>query len=376
MDKKTGMEKVKAICEDRSARVKELKEQGHKVIGYLCNFAPPEIISAAGMVPYRITGRMDDEIIEANNYVEPFGCPYVRNCFEQSLKGRVDFVDGVVIPHSCDMVQRIYGFWKYYQKPDYSYMFNTPHQVNPWSCDFFERETSFFKESLEKYTGKEIAEEKVLEAIQLYNENRRIIKDLYDLRKQNPPYLTGVEMFYILLAGVSIPADEYNLLLKEVLAEIKSRPRGNQDNRPRVMIWGCVIDDARLYEIVEDMGAYVVTDDTCIGTRTNLREVDTSQGVLKGLMQMYYKDFMCPQTDRGPWLKHFDYVLDLIRDFNVQGVIGYRMAFCDLHDFDYPDLRDYLDKKGIPMLLIDDDYSLGTIEAVKNRVQAFLEMLR
>jgi len=369
-----AMSKVKAICRARDARARELRAEGKKIIGYLCYFAPPEIIAAAGMVPFRIMGRLGDDVVEANSYLEPYGCPYVRNCFEQALKGRLNFLDGLVVSHSCDMVQRIYGIWKYYQKPAYGYLFNVPHQVTPWSRQFFIRELAFFKESLEKYAGQGISEERIARAIELSNENRRLVKELYEFRSRRPSVLSGPEMLGILIAGMSIPPDEFNALLKELKMEVEGRSDVPLD-RTRVLLWGSIIDDPRLYELIEECGATVVIDDTCIGSRAYFTRVDLSNGVFEGLADAYFGKFPCPRTDRGPGTGRFEYVLNLAREYRVKGVIGYTLSFCDPHKLDYPDLRDYLAGHGYPMLLIDDDYTLSHAETVKTRIEAFREML-
>ncbi|MBW2284563.1 MAG: 2-hydroxyacyl-CoA dehydratase, partial [Deltaproteobacteria bacterium] len=81
------------------------------------------------------------------------------------------------------------------------------------------------------------------------------------------------------------------------------------------------------------------------------------------------------RTDLGPGLGRYDYVLDLIEEYGVDGVICYALSFCDPHKMDYPDLRDYLQEKEVPSLLIDDDYSLSKMESVRSRVEAFIEIL-
>ena len=39
------------------------------------------------------------------------------------------------------------------------------------------------------------------------------------------------------------------------------------------------------------------------------------------------------------------------------------------------DLREYLNAFGIPVLMIEDDYSISTIGQLRTRIQAFLEMI-
>jgi benzoyl-CoA reductase/2-hydroxyglutaryl-CoA dehydratase subunit BcrC/BadD/HgdB len=67
--------------------------------------------------------------------------------------------------------------------------------------------------------------------------------------------------------------------------------------------------------------------------------------------------------------------MDLIREYRADAVVCYSLSFCDPHKLDYPDLRDYLQEKGVPSMLIDDDYSLSNRETVLNRLEAFLETL-
>jgi len=97
---------------------------------------------------------------------------------------------------------------------------------------------------------------------------------------------------------------------------------------------------------------------------------------MAGLTKAYFGEFKCPRTDRGPGVHRFDYILDLIREYRVQGVVGYILSYCDPHKLDYPDLRDSLSRNGIPILMIDDDYSLGNMESIKTRLEAFVEMLQ
>ena len=350
------------------------KETGKPVIGYLCCFAPPEIISAAGAIPYRITGEPGGDNSAADACTEPYGCTYVRNILARAIEGKFDFLDGLVISHSCDMVQRLYGIWTYYHPLPYSYLFNVPHQVSPWAQDFYKRELVFFKESLEKFTGNSVSDNLLKQAIAAQNLNRAMIRKLYDLRKDNPPRIDGSEILNLLMSGGVLPAERFNKLLKETLASAEKRDPGNF-KKPRLMIWGSIMDDPALFKMVEEAGAAVVADDTCIGFRVWDKDVPETENPYEGLTEHYFLNFQCPRTDRGPGVKRFDYLLDRVREYNADGVIGYCISFCDPHKFDYPDLRDYLKKEGYPLLLIDDNYSFEPEEAIKTRIQAFLEML-
>ncbi len=349
-------------------------ETGKPVIGYLCCFAPPEIISAAGAIPYRITGLPGDNNSAADAYTEPYGCSYVRNILARAARGEYDFLDGLVISHSCDMVQRLYGIWTYYHPLAYSYLFNVPHQVSPQAQRFYKRELDFFKESLEKFTGHAATREKVAAEIELSNQNRALVRKLYDLRRKKHPGISGSRMFNLLMAGGVLPAPVFRAKLEEALGTAE-KAAGSEPVKPRILVWGSIMDDSALFRMIEAAGADVVADDTCIGFRTWEKDVPLTADPNDGLTGHYLVNFQCPRTDRGPGIKRFGYLVERAHEYRVDGIIGYVISFCDPHKFDYPDLRDYLKQEGLPMLLIDDNYSFEPAGAIETRLQAFVEML-
>ncbi|MGM0689421.1 MAG: 2-hydroxyacyl-CoA dehydratase subunit D [Bacillota bacterium] len=366
----------KSTSEQSEEQIRRIKaESGKPVIGYLCCFAPPELVSAAGAIPYRITGRPGEDTSSADAYLEPYGCTYVRNILARAVKGSLDFLDGLIISHSCDMVQRLYGIWTYYHPLPYSYMFNVPHQVSPWGQNFFKRELVFFKESLEKYTGNKIASGALKDAINVYNRNRSLVRELYQLRREPQPRIKGSKMLELLIHGGTLPASDFSILLEERLGQARQR-RVEVDKKPRILVWGSIMDDPALLKMIEDAGAEVVADDTCIGFRVWEKDVPVTDDPYEGLTRHYFTDFQCPRTDRGPGTDRFDYLLKRAREYDVDGIVGYCISFCDPHKFDYPDLRDYLKKEGLPLLLIDDNYSFEPAGSIKTRLQAFIEMLQ
>lgn len=366
---------ILSAAEKSEESIRLLKTKtGKAVIGYLCCFAPPEIINAAGALPFRITGQPGYDTSAADAYVEPYGCTYVRNILARAAEGKLDYLDGLIISHSCDMVQRLYGIWTYNRPLPYSYMFNVPHQVSPWAQRFFKRELGFFQESLEKFTGNSVSSGVLKETIAAYNRNRSMIRELYKLRKEPLPLIEGSEILALLIAGGALPADDFSSLLSNTFESVnKRKPEGKK--APRILVWGSIMDDPAIYLMIEEAGGKVAADDTCIGFRTWEKDVPITEDPHDGLTEHYFVNFQCPRTDRGPGISRFDYILERCREYNVDGIVGYSISFCDPHKFDYPDLRDYLKKEGLPMLLIDDNYSFEPAGAIKTRLQAFIEML-
>ncbi|MEK7443799.1 MAG: 2-hydroxyacyl-CoA dehydratase family protein [candidate division NC10 bacterium] len=370
-----GLARARALYEGRDQRARELKAEGRKVVGYLCYFAPPEILEAAGLVPYRIRGDVRHPVTRADEYVEPYGCPFVRNTFDLAVTGRYDFLDGVVMSHACDSVQRMYGIWTHYKPPAWSHMVNVPHTVTEASERFYRRELGFFRERVEQLAGRPISDDALHESIACYNRTRELTRELYALRKSDPPRLSGAEMLEVLIAGTGLPAAEFEDLLREVLAEVRARAAGPGATQARLLFYGCINDDVSLIRLVEECSAHVVMDDTCIGARGMAGTVPDGADPMGGFVQYYFRGFQCPRTYRGTDLSRFDYVVEAAREYGAQGVILYILSFCDPHKFDLVEVRRHLEQAGLASLVLEDDYTLANVESMRTRIQAFVEML-
>ena len=134
--------------------------------------------------------------------------------------------------------------------------------------------------------------------------------------------------------------------------------------------------------MVEQSGAQVVVDDLCFGTRPFWYEVEITDDPLAGIARSYLEKINCPRTYRQSPGSHqedlenrFGYIYEFARDFNVSGIIFYILRYCDTHAFDAPDLKEYLEGKGLPVLQIEEEYPVGSVTRLKTRVEAFLEMI-
>lgn len=363
-------------------RARELKKQGKKVIGYICAFVPLEMLSAAGVVPVRIKGNVREPITRADAEMETIVCPLIRSCFDLALKGKYEFLDGLVVPHSCDSVTRTYDIWKSNLKLPFCHFLNVPHSTSEPSLKFFRAMLELFRNSLEKFTGKEISDRDLVRAIKLHNRNRALMRQLYELRKSDPPLISGVEMTRVLVAAMSLPVDESNSLLESIIREVKARNKPTAKKSARIMVIGAQVDDTALMEIIEENDASVVIDDLCIGTKIYWPDVAVNDDPLGSLATRYLEDLMCPRTYRDKTGTNEEYVEErfghigrFIREYKVNGVVLYIYKYCDPYGFEVPDIKRYIEALNIPVLYLEDEYSLSSIGRLKTRVQAFLEIM-
>ena len=371
-----GLDRVQELSQDRMAYAREMAAQGKKVIGYFCCQTPVELMTALDLVPYRIEGRADEAIKEADAFLETFICSYVRSAFDLALRGEYDFLHGLVVPHTCDAMWRILTIWKFHKPLEYSHFIEAPHMVGPSSCSFMTEELKLFKQSLEKMTNRTITESGLRGAIDEHNHSRALLKELYQFRKTSPPRVSGSEVVKVLTAGMGIPVREFNELLVEVTDEIKAREQLPQSKKPRVMIYGAEIDDPAIIELIEECGAEVVMDDLCTGSRSFWDPVQVNGDDLQSLAAHYVEDIRCPRTCRpGSPEERFRYIADFAREFNVQGIILYIYRFCDGHALEAPGQKAYLNREGFPVLHLEEEYTLLTRGQLRTRFQAFIETL-
>ena len=384
MDRGKGIfETVERYYTDYGLRAKELKAEGRKIIGYMCSFVPLEMITAAGCMPFRVRGNIHEPITTGDTLLETIVCPYYRSCFDLSAKQKYDFLSGLVIPHGCDSMVRSYSVWSYALPYSYFHFVNIPTVCAESSFEFFSAELNTFRKSLEKFTGKRITDDALAQAIRAYNEYRDKVRALYEFRKSDPPLIAGSEVTRVLTVGSSLPINEANVLLDQVLAEIGRREKTRLKKGPRLFIDGACIDNIELIKLVEESGGHVVADALCNGARDHFPHTDVGGDPVDALSRRYLGKINCPKTYRenkegtfeGDTAVRFGDIGAYAREFKVDGAILYVYKYCDPFGFEVPARKAYFKSINVPLLHLEDVYSGGTIGQLRTRIQAFLEMI-
>ena len=368
------MEKFKEWYQKRHEYAQEWKNKtGGKVVGYFCTYVPEEILYAAGVLPVRILGSH-----EPQDVTEPhiFGmyCPFCRDCLAQGLKGRYDYLNGIMIAQSCLHIRQTFTSWKLHIPIDFSYYLPMPNNVqSKRALPYLTGELRALKEALEKWTGKAITDEDLNRGIEIMNKSRKLTRDLYELRKQPNPALTGLEAMYAVVASQMVDKKDYNETLQGILEKLPQRPV-EKDSKVRLMILGSEDDDTEFLQMVESLGAIFVVDDHCTGSRYFWNEVTPNQNPLEAIASRYVERVPCPSKD-WPERTRMEHIKKLAQDWEVQGAIVIQQKFCDPHELDIPATIESLKQIGIPAQFLEFDVTVP-VGQFKTRVEAFLEMLR
>jgi benzoyl-CoA reductase subunit C len=377
-----GLQKADVYYRQYGLRAKELHAAGKKIIGYLTVLSPVEIMTAAGVVPFRLKGNVSEAITKGDAYMETIVCPFVRNVFDAAVKGKYDFLDGLVLPHQCDSIDRTADIWADNLRLPYFHFLNVPHVTDGPSVEFMKDILRIFIGTLEKFTGKKISDDALAQAVKAHNENRRLMRDLYTLRKSNPPLISGPEMMKVLVAAMSLPVEESSALIADVTKEVTQRDTGAAGNKKRIMLIGDQIDDVAIVDAIEGTGALLVMDDLSIGSKMYFTDVDITADPVQGIAERYLRKVKIPTTYVGEGDTYeenlearFGHLKKYITEFKVEGAILFIYKYCDPYGFEVPVFKSFIESAGVPVLYLEDEYSSSTLPRVKTRIEAFMEMI-
>jgi benzoyl-CoA reductase subunit C len=277
-----------------------------------------------------------------------------------------------MIAQSCLHIRQAFTSWQKHVPVDFSHYLCMPHHVqSPRALPYLKGELVDFTRKLEEWTGRKIGTDDLDRAIEVYNENRRLMRQVYELRRQYDPPLTGLETMEMVISSQLTDKAEHNAELRRLLRELP----GHANGRPggvRLMILGSEDDDLAFLGMVESCGATFVTDDHCTGTRYFWNEVEPRPDRLEAIAARYIDRVPCPTKD---WMdrRRIDHIVKLAKEYRVAGAIVIQQKFCDPHELDIPAIRKRLAEEGIRTLFLEFDVTVP-LGQFKVRVEAFIEM--
>lgn len=354
------------------ARDWKAKHPNGKVIGFFCTYAPEELLYAADILPVRVLGSHEPQSV-TEPHIFGMYCPFCRDCLAQGLLGRYEYLDGIIESQSCLHLRQAFASWKLHVPTDFAYYLPMPHGIqSPRTYQYFAGELKKLKTELEKWIGREITDADLDRGIEILNQNRRLMRQMYEARRADKPPLSGLEALYMVTSSQMTDKRQHNMMLEEALKRLPDR-KVNGNGRYRLMSIGSENDDVEFVSMVEKLNATVVVDEHCTGTRYFWNEVKPQEDRLLAIASRYIDRPPCPSKD---WPVHtrFPHILNLAKDYRVQGVLLLQQKFCDPHEFDIPILAEEFKKVGIPTYFLELDATLP-VGQFKIRVEAFLEML-
>lgn len=373
--------KYREIVEESSlsyAAEWKAKHAGRKLVGCYPVYTPLEIIHAGGMLPVGVMGGGNRlEIAHADSRFQSFVCSIVKSTLELGLTGKLDILDGIVFHSICDPARNLASVFKRnFPNLMVEYIHFPQNMTSKHTAAYLTAEYQRLKASYENLTGRPITDTELRESIRLYNEQRRLVRDLYRIRSENPQNLSTVESYVLTRIGTLLPPEEHVGILKEAIAAVAQRDEKPKD-RIKVVLEGsfCEQPPLELIESLEAAGCYLLDDDFLLGWRWFTKDIPVEGDPIQNLAQAYLDRSVfsgVKHDTREPKAKH---LIDKVKETGASAVLILAAKFCEPALFDYALYRRALEAEGIPHLFLEFEEKMWLFDKARTEVETFVESM-
>lgn len=351
---------------------------GRKVVGLLPMHFPGELAHAAGCLPVVLQDDAEPITLGHAN-VFNFYCGFNRSIIDQTMRGRFDGLDAIMFGDHCVQLLGTADTIRA-ERPDLPILFN--QLCTTLDANWARRETvgtfaRLWKE-LEALTGATVAAEAVRASIRLFNRNRAQMRALYDLRRLGEAAISGRAMQAVVKSSMVMDRQEHVDLMDRLLKDLPRLAPGRGSVPLYLSGHMCHAPKPEIIDMIEETGAHVVNDDLFVGWRFIHADMDESAEPLDAMAGWYIdknRRLPCP-TRAMQGVDWEDYLLAEVDRSGAEGLVVLMVKFCEPHMYFYPEIKEAFEARGIPLLLIETEHEEMPIEALKTRVETFVEIAK
>ncbi len=353
--------------------VRRWREAGGKVLGHFQVYFPEEIAHAAGMLPFKVRGAP----IEARQAEARFGsylCSILKTSLETALSQRVPLEMFVSHP-ICDAARNLAAVWG----RNFSYpcqILYLPQNANSaHAAEYLRGEYARLKRDIEAIAGRPITDDDLRASIAVFNENRRLLHQLYAIKRETPWLLSADEAYVLMAVGGLIPREEHNDLLRAVIPQIEARPARPQD-RIRVVFEGgfCEQPPLDLLRTIAQF-CYVVDDDLLIGLRWILEDVPLDGDPLFNLAEAYLEKSSYSPVQHDLRKPKEKMLLQRMANAHANAAIITAAKMCEPGLDEQVAYAKALDEAGIPYFVSEFEENMTSFDHMQIQLETFVENL-
>lgn len=366
----------------RPAELVEHQKNGGKVFGTFCVYVPDEIVFAAKAIATGLCGGSQFWVPGGEKVLPSNTCPLIKASVGARLDRTCPFfriADMYVGETTCDGKKKA---WEILAEDVPVHVMDLPQMKREKDIKAWAEEIKDFKKVVEGVTGNEVTAESLGESIKLINDKRRVLKRLYELRKNEKLPISGKDVLLISQIAFYDDPTRFTQMTNKLCDELEKRveegvsvfPEGTK----RILLTGTplAIPNWKIHNIIETSGGAVVCEEMCTGARYFENLVDETQTDLEGQIDALANRYMgincaCFTPNRA----RIDDIIRYAKEYNVDGVIDVNLKFCSTYDVEGFLVERELKKAGIPVLGIETDYTDSDAQQMRTRVSAFIEML-
>lgn len=309
-------------------------------VGYMCSYVPPEILYSAGFEPLPLV--FSPCYPEKTDEIYPkYFCPYIKNINEFLMRNEIT-LEKVVITDGCDSSKRIYECWKDLKLASEIYFLKIPFNKGESSIGYFAEELKDLYIKLLGYEDKG----RLIDTINFYNSLRRTLINQGSRNILSYLYLYTGKILGLEKARESFYDSVKVYLLSSMLP----------------------LD---FLSFLEDLDIEVLYLDSCFGEK-NLEMIENYEKDPYLALSSYYlnKTSCIRDLDQKRIIKNI-----ISKQKDIDGVIIYVLKYCDPLLFRIGIFREIFKGLNLPMLVVEDDYTLGNRGQIRTRIEAFKERI-
>lgn len=362
-------------------RVKEFKENGGRLAGFLCSYTPAEVMDAAGVATVGLCGTSNETIPDGEKVLPKNLCPLIKSTFGFAYSQKCPytyFADMIIGETTCDGKKKMFELLNELKE---TYVLHLPQsQERDYAKDIWYEEIRLLKKRLEEKFGVEITDENLRKAVHKRNELRQALCDMYEMQEKCPPALKGTEMMLALQQGTfTFDVDQQ---IKNIRAKVDNAKKAYEagerpisENAKRILLTGCpsagVIQKVGM--VIENNGGVIVCLDDCSGERTNKLMIDEdADDILRAIAERYLQINCSVMTANNGRLEN---TKNMIEKYKVDGVVEVVLQACHTFNVESAKMSRMVEDLGIPYMKLETDYSTTDSGQIETRIAAFIEML-
>lgn len=361
-----------------AARAWQAAAPGRVCIGVFPVYAPFEVIYAAGALPVTVWGGGDKIEVElADARVQSFICSISRSTLELGLLGKLDFLAGMLFSSLCDVARNLSGVWARNFPGRFVDYLHYPQNLKSASArGYYHDDLQRLAAAVGALSGKVASDADLAAAIDLYEEQRRLLRELAALRSAEP-WRLGLEEYQVLVraAGRRDPA-AHNRVLAEVLERLRRREVRAKDG-VRVVLEGsfCEQPALELLRTLDQAHCFVVDSDLGRGLRWFKEPIARGGDPWADLVGAYFDHAEASVVRHHSPSERSARLVARTRAERADGVLFCTAKFCEPAFYDFVLHKQALDREGIPYLAVEFEEKMGSFESIRTQAETFAESI-
>jgi len=345
----------------------EVRRQGRRVAAVLPYHYPRALLRAHGFHPIELWGPPGVPRDEGGRHFQSYTCDIVVRATSFLLRGGLDRVDVILIPHTCDALQGMGSVMTDFIRPDQPVLtLYLPRGDRRSDSEYLIEELHRLSGRLTSITGREPTAADWRDAFAAEEAADQALSNLY--AERNHLAITDRRFYTAVRSREYVTAEDF-------VAIAEALPRGEPVSvGVGLTLSGIVAEPLSLFDLINDAGGRIVSDDLACGARRIYppsNSADPFDRMTERLMTAP------PDPTRGSPIDHRVRMLtDLMAATEAKAMIVFDVTFCEPELFDVPLLRKHLGRAGYPVLHVEVELGGALTHQALTRIEAFVETVR